>query len=100
MCMIAGVPRHVVNVYDHFCEVGSRFTAVDDPGGWHVSYNAVMASIWLTDEAARLVRDVVWSPRLTLATRRWRAWRLRQRAHRLYGDYWPSSLPQNTYQVG
>ena len=51
-CMIAGVPRYIVSVYDHFCEVGGRFTSVDDPGGWHVSYQAVMASIWLA-EAAR-----------------------------------------------
>ena len=99
MCMIAGVPRYIVNVYDHFCEVDSRFTAVDEPGSWHVSYQAVMASIWLADEAAQLIRDVMWRLQLTSATRWWRAWRLRRKAHRLYGDYWPSTLPGNTYRL-
>ena len=47
VCMIAGVPRYIVSIYDHTCETGGRFTAPDDPGGWHVSYSAVMVSTWL-----------------------------------------------------
>ena len=33
--------------------------ALDELGGWHVNHNAVMASVWLADDAARLVRDVI-----------------------------------------
>jgi hypothetical protein len=59
----------------------SARSAADEPGRWHVGYNAVMASIWLADEAARLVRDVLWCPQLTWATRRWRTWSLSTGKH-------------------
>jgi hypothetical protein len=98
-CMIAGVPRPVITLYGQVCEVGRRFTARDDPGGWHVSYKAVMASVSLTDDAAQLLRDTLWRPVLTFPRRSWRTWRLRRKALRLYGDFWPSTLPQNTYST-
>ena len=53
----------------------------------------------LADESARLLRDTLWRPQLTRATRWWRAWRLRHKTHILNGDYWPSTLPRSTYRV-
>jgi hypothetical protein len=59
---------------------------------------AVMASVSLADSAAHLLRDTLWRPALTFPRRSWRTWRLRRKAPRLYGDYWPSTLPKSAYR--
>jgi hypothetical protein len=97
-CMIAGVPRPVVILYDEICEVSRRFTLRDDADRWHVDMLPVEASVVLADDAAQLLRDTLWRPVLTFPRRWWRTWRLRRKALRLYGDHWPSSLPQSVYR--
>jgi len=91
--------RPIIRVYDRICNASCRFTAPDIPGGWHVSLITVAASVSLVDDAARLLRDALWRPRLILVTRWWRLWRLRRKAIRLYEDGWSSTLPPGTYQA-
>jgi hypothetical protein len=97
-CMIAGVPRPVVILHDEICEVGRRFTVRGDADAWRKDVQAVGASIVLADDAAMLLRGALWRPVLTFPTRWWRTWRLRKRAIRLYGDFWPSTLPRTMYR--
>jgi len=61
-CMIAGVPRYVVSVYDHICLAfgGQPDPDAQPPGG-------------LAEEAALLLRDTLWHPQGSRATRRRRA---------------------------
>ena len=105
-CMIAGVPRPVVILYDEICEVSRRFTVRDDADRWDVDMLPVEASdmlpveasVVLADDAAQLLRDTLWRPVLTFPRRWWRTWRLRRKALRLYGHHWPSSLMQRGYR--
>jgi hypothetical protein len=96
--MIAGVPRPVITLYAKVCEVGQRFTTYDDPDRWRVHVRAKLASVPLANDATQLLRDTLWRPVLMLPRRWWRTWRLRRKALRLYGEYWPSVLPRSTYR--
>jgi hypothetical protein len=98
-CMIAGVPRSVVTAYDQICNASRRFTlSVTSGGGGTAEFDAVMASLWLSDEAARLMGDALWRPRLMFLLRWWRVKRLRRKAMVLYGDFWQGRLTRTTYR--
>ena len=54
-CMIAGVPRPVVILYDEICEVSRRFTVRDDADSWHVDMLPMEASDMLAVEASDML---------------------------------------------
>lgn len=99
-CMIAGVPRSVLATYDQICYASRRYVGPAPLGGQgHASFDAAMASLWLTDEAAQLIRDTLWHPRLILPFHSWRTRRLRRKAMILYGDFWRGNLTRATYRT-
>src|SRR5690348_7972037 len=70
--MIAGVPGSVIATYDQIGHASRRFTVRANPEDTSSpSRDAVMASVWLGNEAARLVGDALWHPRL-MSLFRWR----------------------------
>jgi hypothetical protein len=98
-CMIAGVPRSVIAAYDQICNAGRRFTVPITSGSvGTVSFGAAMASFWLGNEAARLMGDALWHPRLMFLSHWWRVRLLRRKAMVLYGDFWQGALTRVSYQ--
>jgi hypothetical protein len=100
-CMIAGVPRPVLSLYDQICYANRRYVGPPPHDGreGHASYHGAMASLWLADQAAQLIRDTLWHPRLILPFRWWRTRRLRRKVMILYGDYWQGRLTRVTYRT-
>lgn len=100
--MIAGVPRPVITVYDQIGHASRRLTVPVKPPkpsvGRKTNWDAVTASVWLGNEAARLVGDALWHPRLMFVSHWWRVRRLRKKAMMLYGDFWQGSLTRATYR--
>jgi len=97
--MIAGVPRPVIALYDQIGHASRRFTVRNTPeSSSDRSFDAVMASVWLGNEAARLVGDALWHPRLLMLFRWWRVRLLRKKAMQLYGDFWQGTLTRATYR--
>jgi hypothetical protein len=99
VCMIAGVSRSVVATYDQICDASRRFTVSVPSGDGITAFDAAMASLWLSDEAARLIGDTLWHPRLMFLVRWWRVRRLRRKAMILYADFWQGRLTRATYRT-
>jgi hypothetical protein len=99
--MIAGIPRSVTAVHDQIFHASHRLTTpVTPPISLALSLDnrdAVLASVWLSNESARLVGDALWHPRFSVF-HRWRARRLRKKAMMLYGGLWQPSLTRATYR--
>lgn len=98
-CMIAGVPRSIVATYDQICNASRRFTLTGSNSDRRPSFDAFMTSLWLGNEAAVLVRNALWHPRLMLLVRWWKVQRLRRKAKMLYTDFWQGSLTRATYRT-
>jgi hypothetical protein len=102
VCMVAGVSPVVVSFYDEVCKASSKFTrhgfnsGPDQPSG-QISFKALMSTLWLMDEAARLVRDSLWHPKLSLLIRPMRVRRLRSKAMLLYSSDWRGALTRRIY---
>jgi hypothetical protein len=85
-CMIAGVPRSVVSVYDHICRAADRFAEPDAAGS-----GKTIDPERLAEEAAVFLRDALWRPQATRISRRRRARKLDQDAGRCFGESWSAT---------
>lgn len=94
-CMLAGVPRTVVDTYGKICN-DARWLSVTDLSDPQM---AGIVSAVLLDRAARLVRDALYHPKLARTVCWRRVKRLRGIAWELYGPgpdmvEWTTSLPR------
>ncbi len=94
-CMVARVPRSVVDTYGKICD-DARWRNLDYASDRQVT--AVVSAV-LLDRAARLVRDALYHARLARTVSWWRMKRLRSMAWELYGPgpdmaEWTTSLPR------
>lgn len=91
-CMIAGVPRSIIDVYGNIGDDGPWLGTVGDSD----PVLSGMLSVKLGYAAAQLIRDALYRPTVTRVTYRWRVRKLHSVAEELYGPK-PSMIEWSTF---
>lgn len=97
-CLVAGVPRSVITVYEDVCHAHARLQTPDPGHREPLVFTAFLSGFYLSDQAARLIQNAMWHPHRSRLLRRWRLRRLRSQASDLFGDAWKSGIFESTYQ--
>jgi hypothetical protein len=85
-CLLAGIPRYLVDLYKMLNRAKSQLAKTSDPDSssdpdFSIDEEEALGSLVMHEainRAAGLLASAIWHPWLTAPLRRWRAWRLRR----------------------
>ena len=87
-CIIAGVPRNLVALYQEICQAHSRLQAADEEHREPLVIAHIMGGFYLSDQAARLIQNALLHPFRSRLLRWWRFRRLQRKAADFFSDTW------------